>query len=360
MQPEPITSPDDLALESLCSQLAQAVSGLNGPTTWPTRQLAWCAAYDVFTWFVPRSVGGQGWSERDLARGYRRLGKACLTTAFIITQRTAACVRLAESANTALCQRLLPDLVAGRSFATVAISHLTTSRRHLSRPVLAATEIPGGFRLDGYSPWVTGATQAQTIVTGAVLPDGQQILLAVPGNAAGVRPAPPYELVALGASQTGQVDFRGVELPHEALVAGPSEQVLKSSRGPGTGGLQTSTLALGLADAALDYLEREAGRRHELSAATAELRGQWQQTLEQLYATADGAAGCSPEHLRAQANSLALRTTQSALIAAKGTGFIAGHPVGRWCREALFFLVWSCPQGVLAANLCEWAGMEES
>jgi hypothetical protein len=53
-----------------------------------------------------------------------------------------------------------------------------------------------------------------------------------------------------------------------------------------------------------------------------------------------------------------LRATQAALAAAKGAGYIAHHPAGRWCREALFFLVWSCPQSVLAANLCELAGIE--
>jgi hypothetical protein len=46
------------------------------------------------------------------------------------------------------------------------------------------------------------------------------------------------------------------------------------------------------------------------------------------------------------------------LVAAKGTGYVVGHPAGRWCREALFFLVWSCPQPVSAANLCELAGLE--
>jgi hypothetical protein len=53
-----------------------------------------------------------------------------------------------------------------------------------------------------------------------------------------------------------------------------------------------------------------------------------------------------------------LRATQAALAAAKGTGFVVGHPAGRWCREALFFLVWSCPRPVAAANLCELAGLE--
>ncbi len=35
-------------------------------------------------------------------------------------------------------------------------------------------------------------------------------------------------------------------------------------------------------------------------------------------------------------------------------------PAGQWCREALFFFVWSCPQSVMAANLCELAGIENS
>jgi hypothetical protein len=61
------------------------------------------------------------------------------------------------------------------------------------------------------------------------------------------------------------------------------------------------------------------------------------------------------EPLRAQANSLVLRSTQAALLAARGSGFVADHPAGRWCQEALFFLVWSCPQAVQDANLCELA-----
>ena len=65
------------------------------------------------------------------------------------------------------------------------------------------------------------------------------------------------------------------------------------------------------------------------------------------------------EQLRSAANSLALRSAQAALAAAKGTGYVQGHPAGRWCREALFFLVWSCPQPVMAANLCELAGISD-
>ena len=53
-----------------------------------------------------------------------------------------------------------------------------------------------------------------------------------------------------------------------------------------------------------------------------------------------------------------LRATQASLSAAKGAGFVAGHPAGRWCQEALFFMVWSCPQHVMNAQLCQLAGIQ--
>jgi hypothetical protein len=77
-----------------------------------------------------------------------------------------------------------------------------------------------------------------------------------------------------------------------------------------------------------------------------------------LLAISAGRFVCTKESLRTRANSLVLRATQAALSAAKGSGYVVGHPAGRWCREALFFLVWSCPQPVANANLCELAGIE--
>jgi hypothetical protein len=59
--------------------------------------------------------------------------------------------------------------------------------------------------------------------------------------------------------------------------------------------------------------------------------------------------------LRVECTLLALCATQTALVAAKGTGFVAPHPAQRWARQALFFLVWSCPrpaaEGILARLL---------
>src|SRR5262249_44962820 len=141
-------------------------------------------------------------------------------------------------------------------------------------------------------------------------------------------------------------------------------EVMKQGLGARTGGSQTSALAIGLASAAIDFLQRESSSRVDLidpSDALIQERDALLTAMLQLAGDSVSAANnCSvanTNELRVRSNSLALRATQAALAAAKGAGYVVGHPAGRWCREALFFLVWSCPQPVLQANLCELAGI---
>lgn len=353
-----IASPDDPRLDDLCRALAERAAAADVPGRWPAESLALCAAGGVPRWFVSTALGGIGWSEADLLRGYLKLSAACLTTTFILTQFTSACRRIVDADNPAPRDRWLPGLLDGRVFATVGISHLTTSRRHLSSPVLRAEETATGFVLDGFSPWVTGAIAAQVIVAGATLPDGRQILVALPTDRPGVSIPPPLELVGLSGSCTGEVRCAGVTIERELLLAGPEPNVMQGKTGANTGGLITSALAIGLAKAAIDFLAGEAGRRPDLQNPLDGLRSDHHALETDLLALAGGREVCTGQSLRARANSLALRSAQAALAAAKGTGYVAGHPAGRWCREALFFLVWSCPAPVTAANLCELAGLE--
>jgi hypothetical protein len=106
-------------------------------------------------------------------------------------------------------------------------------------------------------------------------------------------------------------------------------------------------------------LADEAMRRADLVPVVDGLSEQWRTLDDDLARLADaspaaGGAGPSPaDDIRGRANSLALRSAQAALAATKGSGYVRGHPAGRRCREALFFLVWSCPQPVTSATLCE-------
>jgi alkylation response protein AidB-like acyl-CoA dehydrogenase len=326
---------------------------------WPLRSWEALGSFGVLGWVIPSEFGGQALSPADLLTGYEHLAGACLTTCFILSQRDAAVRRILGSGNEELCRELLRPLACGGRFATVGLSQLSTSRQH-QQPAMAARLVGNAIHLNGTMPWVTGAAEAHHFITGAVLDDGRQILAVLPAEAKGVSVAPPLDLMALQGSLTAEVRCEDVCLDRHWLLDGPAEKVMATGRG-GTGGLETSCLALGLAGAAIDYLHAEAAARPELRASAANLereRGQVRRDLHQLAGESCPAEAAAA--LRTQANNLVLRATQAALTAAKGAGFLRDHPAQRWARQALFFLVWSCPRPVAEATLAYLAPPGES
>ncbi len=340
-------------LSELRSRLAELARTSGTDEKWPGESLELCAHAGVFNWFVPESFGGLGWTGQQIVEAYLALSAGCLTTAFVITQQTAAIDRIASSGNEELKQRLLPEIGAGRIHATVGISHLTTSRQHLARPPLVATPTGSGYRLDGFTPWVTAVNRAQWIVIGAVDASGRQVLCAIERDRPGIEIGQAADLMALTGSQTGPVKLHGVEVGREQLLTDPANDP-EFRDGGRTGGLPTSTLAAGLADASIAWIEQESEMRVELAESVSRLRERWQVLHDLLIEAAQGKLTEIAE-IRQHANRLASDSTNAALLAARGAGFLRGHPVERWCRQAHFFQVWSCPQNVQQAQLLHFS-----
>jgi alkylation response protein AidB-like acyl-CoA dehydrogenase len=329
--------------------------------SWPAAQLELLTEAGGHRWNIPREFGGDGADDAEMLEVYRELASGSLLTTFILTQRNAACQRIAMSSNVAIKQRLLPALCEGRVLATVGISHLTTSRQHLSTPAVVVTVDRNrhGYRLTGSVPWATGVLAADILVTGGTLDDGRQILAAVPTLREGVRVHTPGALLGLSSSQTSTVDLRDVFIHEDEILHGPIERVMSSGAGGGAGSLGTSAVAIGTAQGALRNFREEADRRPELAEFAEPLQTEASILTMALRDSAtcvcDSAesGGLSVEEIRQRANSLVLRTAQAWLAATKGAGYIAGHPAERAVRESMFFLVWSCPQQVLIGNLRE-------
>jgi alkylation response protein AidB-like acyl-CoA dehydrogenase len=338
-----------LSLEEALALLAEHASAADTRPAWPAASWDALRRAGVLGWAIPRAYGGEERSPLDLLEGYGRLAGACLTTCFLLSQRDAACRRLRDSGNEALCRELFPTLARGERFVTVGLAQLTTSRQHV-RPVLTARRAGDAIHLDGVMPWVTGASHADHFLTGAVLDDGLQVLLVVPRDTPGLTVGTPLDLMALQGSLTGAVRCDNVVVERKWVLAGPAERVMPPGRGAGS--LETSTLALGLARSAVAYLQAEAPKRPELRGSADACAGSWQVLHDRLrdLAGPDGTPEAAAR-LRAQANALVLRGTQLALAAAKGTGFVHPHPTQRWARQALFFLVWSCPRPALEGTL---------
>lgn len=332
---------------------------LDSDDTWPSQQLDAMAEADVLGWLIPKHFGGSEIDASQLAAGYERLAEACLISAFVLTQRNGACQRIAASGNEQLKTDFLPTLCSSELFATLGISHLTTSRQHLKKPSVQIRESDAGFVFDGFVPWVTGAKDADLIVTGGQFEDGQQMLAVVETRLPGVEILPPAKLMALTSSQTGPVKLTNVEIPVSRVIAGPMERVMTSASGAKTGSVTTSSLALGAALRSIRAIESEADNRVELAEIHGSLHGEYQSVRDDLFASVQAGepndSRLSSESIRQRANSLVLRASQAHLAATKGAGFAKGHPAERAVREAMFFLVWSCPQPVVAAALREFA-----
>lgn len=323
---------------------------------WPTAEWSEVCSAGVTRWTLPVEFGGEEFSAEDLVEGCLELTRGQLLTTFVLSQFQAACQRLVVANCSALKERWLPGLAAGRMYATVGISHLTTSRQH-TIPAVTATPEGTGYRLSGEIPWVTGCRHAAVIVVGGTLADGRQILAAVPTDRPGVLVGEPMRLLALTGSETGPVTLRDVIVHIDELIAGPIERVVQQSSTGGAGSLMTSTLAVGHAYGCLDRLQQEAAQRRNLEPVVAALFHEADNVRQDLLAAATKQTVnvATPEELRTRATDLALRSSQAFLTATKGAGFLVGHPAERLAREAMFFLVWSCPQ-VVANQLLQGFG----
>lgn len=363
------------ALSALVDSLRQGADELQTQADFPKERVRQCALFEAL---CPDT-------EPSAIAYYIAIASGCLTTAFIMTQRNAAIRRIASSSNAEVRLRSLPSIRSGSHFATVGISHLTTSRRHLRVPPVVALPRGDSWELHGCVPWVTGGAHADFLVLGAVeqptladetpkpshdtfhssddgtdRPTPREYLFLIPRDRAGIRAGRGMELLALTSSCTDVVELSGVLVGREDRLHGPSTNVMAASQAGGAGGLQTSALALGLAASAIDYLGEQSQLRSGLAIYVENLTDQWSSQVETLLRVAAGAPvePIDLHGLRKRANDLALQSTQAALAAAKGAGFVQGHPVARWCREAMFFLVWSCPQPVAEAHLCSFANLD--
>jgi butyryl-CoA dehydrogenase len=360
IQLPPWTEPDRDAdrIEGLVAALAGEDGRADAAGTWP--ESLWQLLQDggVPGWSLPPEFGGEACPRPLLVQRYAQLATGSLTAVFILSQHDGAVRRLASSIDRPPARIWLPRIAAGKAFTTVGISHLTTSRR-LGAQALTAEEIGSGkFQLRGAMPWVTAAERADVFITGALLADGRQLLIALPADRRGLTVRPSFELAALQASCTAEVALEDVQVDETDLLSDPTTESSTQPVPVGTAGLETSALALGQARAALAALVALTADRVELTDPASVLCETWQQSWSALVGCAHGNGDAAlASQVRTQANALALRTTQAYLAARKGSGFLRSEPAQRWARQALFFLVWSCPTPIAQAAIRDLAGL---
>jgi butyryl-CoA dehydrogenase len=332
-----------IALERILVGIRSRATALDRGGQWPDQDLSELASAGACRWFVPSRFGGEGIDPLELHLRYEAIASASVATALVVSQRDSAVGFIDGGESETLRQELLPPMARGEFFGTIGIAQLTTSRQR----GLRATVDGEGFRLDGIIPWSTGAAKSKYIVAGAVTEDGRQILFVLPMDLGGVSVRPPLDLVALRSSWTSQIEIRNSKLDRRWILRGPVEKALsRSSKGLALGQI---FLAFGLCTGALQLIgEENSDRAKSLGERFGgQLETIRNEALDLCKPGREADSAAAAPRLRASCHDLAVRMTQSAVALYKGSGLLMDHPAQRLAREAMFFLVWSCPDAVI-------------
>lgn len=269
----------------------------------------------------PREAGGLDLPPPATGQVIEALAGACLSTTFVWLQQHSAVRAVARSGNAGLRASLLGPLCRGERRAGLALGGTLPGP-----PRLRAQAVPGGYRLDGSSPWVTGWGLTDTLYVAAR--DEQDTIvwavLDVPADGTlctETLAAELMQLVAVMASRTVQLTFDQHFVPADRVVGTlPLAEWRRQDR---AGLRMNGSLALGLA-----------GRCCQLIGP-----GPLDDQLAACRAGLDAADPDSMPAARAAACELAMRAA-AALVVTQGAGAIlAGQDAQRLAREALFLLV---------------------
>ncbi|MBP2478312.1 alkylation response protein AidB-like acyl-CoA dehydrogenase [Crossiella equi] len=259
------------------------------------------------------------------------LAGGCLTTTFVWMQHHGAVRSLGEADNAVLAAAHLPELRAGAYRAGLAV----TAALRPGPPAVTATPVPGGYRLDGEAPWVTGWGLVDLLLVAGRTPDGRLAVGLVDAVATPTLHAQPLDLLAVRASRTVRLRFDGHLLPYEELVhVVPTAHYLAHEAETQH---VAAAMALGVAGRAITLLgEHAAG----LPAQLTELRRRLA-----------GAGWGEEDRLRAAAAELAHRAAATLLTHEGGRALLPGSHAGRLLREAAFLLVFASRPVVRTALL---------
>lgn len=282
------------------------------------------AAEGFYGLAAPVEHGGPDLTFGERARVFEALASGCLTTAFTWAQHHGVVRGLATTDRPELRERHLADAVRGKLRGGISFAGALPQP-----PLLHATPVDDGYRLDGEAPFVTGWGLVDVLRLSAR--HGEQVVDglvdAVP--AAGIR-VEPLTLVAAQASCTARLVFEGFHLPAERVLGtSPRREVLAAQAG---GVRLNGAMPLGLTRRCT-RLMAEAGRPEAATRLEAE-RDAVRERLDAAFA-----AGADIHPARAEAAELALRAAGSAVTATGSSSLLTGAHGQRLAREATFTLV---------------------
>ncbi len=298
----------------------------------------------------PESVGGGGQPTVVYLQMLEELAARWASVAVGISVHTMACFALYRAGTPAQQQKWLPGMLAGGQLGAYCLSEAHAGSDPAAMQA-RAHRTDHGWVASGEKAWVThgGCADFYTTLLRTSGPGANGIsAFHVPADTAGVTAGRPEHKMGLTASVTAAMHFDEAQLPDEALIGADGDGLKIALAALDYGRLGISAVAVGVAQAALDYAVNYAKEREAFGRRIIELDGlgfllaDMCAAVESARATYLAAARThdagKPYTRQASVAKLvctdaAMKVTTDAVQVLGGAGYTKEHPVERFMRE---------------------------
>ncbi|MFK7699854.1 acyl-CoA dehydrogenase family protein [Pseudomonas caspiana] len=247
----------------------------------PEQVLAQLVAAQVLGVGIPSEQGGSGGDVADAVEAVAHVAGHSLAAAFVLWGQRAFIEYLLYSPNTALRQRLLPDLLSGQLAGATGLSNAMKFLSGIESLQISAQPHADGWSLNGRLHWVTNLRKSGFVVAAAIEHEqgGKPFILAIPQVAEGLQRTDDLQLMGLQSSNTAALQLKDVQLNADWLLHEDARQFLPAVR-PAFLGLQCG-MSIGLARRAFKEVD------NHLQGSRSVLRGELEEHTLHLQNTVD-------------------------------------------------------------------------
>jgi len=252
---------------AIASWLDAAADGLDVGARAPSELLPVLAEGGLTRVGVPEVFGGDGGDTNDAIEAIAEVSALSLAAGFVLWGHRTYIEYLLQSPNSALREKLLPDLLNGRTAGATGLSNAMKFLAGLEELQIVARPEDGAWVVNGKMPWVTNLRIEGFHVAAAVaVSDGSPIIASFASSDDGIARSPDLDLFGLRSTNTAAIGVTNARLLPGHVLSGDAVRWLPQVR-PAFLGLQCG-MSIGLARRAIYEAKSSSGAGRGALSAT--------------------------------------------------------------------------------------------